>query len=49
LENIDLKIEEDVNLEDIEIKELKIYENKQKEKDNIRNKHLIWFFNKNFS
>ena len=49
MENIDLKIEEDVNLEDIEIKELKIYENKQKEKDNIRNKHLIWFFNKNFS
>ena len=49
MENIDLKIEEDVNLEDIEIKELKIYENKLKEKDNIRNKHLIWFLNKIFS
>ena len=42
MENIDLKFDEDVNLEDIEIRELKIYENKLKEKDNIRNKHLIW-------
>lgn len=32
LENIDLKIDEDVNLEDIEIKELKINENKLKKK-----------------
>lgn len=49
LENIDLKFEENVNLEDIEIKELKIYDNKLKEKDNFRNKHLNWFLNKNFS
>jgi len=44
-----LKIDEDVNLEDIEIKELSMNENKLKKIDKIRNKHLSWFFNKNFS